>query len=169
MDLNLQITDMAGTNPEHSLVIVNFVSAIRKQLKNSTCYVYSDNVQYTFQTEKGEKKTVIPDASINCRIKSRRGNTYIDAPRFVMEVISPTTEKFDRKEKMELYREQEIEENWIVDWRKKEVEIYELDYEDNIPRYYLWETISQVNKEDLKILHFPNVHITFDELFDEID
>lgn len=169
MDLNLQITDMAGANPEHSLVIVNFVSAIRKQLKNSTCYVYSDNVQYTFQTEKGEKKTVIPDASINCRIKSRRGNTFIDAPRFVMEVISPTTEKFDRKEKMELYREQEIEEYWIVDWRKKEVEIYELDYEDNIPRYYLWETISQVNKEDLKILHFPNVHITFDELFDEID
>lgn len=169
MDLNLQITDMAGANPEHSLVIVNFVSAIRKQLKNSTCYVYSDNVQYTFQTEKGEKKTVIPDASINCRIKSRRGNTFIDAPRFVMEVISPATEKFDRKEKMELYREQEIEEYWIVDWRKKEVEIYELDYEDNIPRYYLWETISQVNKEDLKILHFPNVHITFDELFDEID
>lgn len=169
MDLNLQITDMAGANPEHSLVIVNFVSAIRKQLKNSTCYVYSDNVQYTFQTEKGEKKTVIPDASINCRIKSRRGNTFIDAPRFVMEVISPTTEKFDRKEKMELYREQEIEEYWIVDWRKKEVEIYELDYEDNIPGYYLWKTISQVNKEDLKILHFPNVHITFDELFDEID
>lgn len=169
MDLNLQITDMAGANPEHSLVIVNFVSAIRKQLKNSTCYVYSDNVQYTFQAENGEKKTIIPDASINCRIKSRRGNAFIDAPRFVMEVISPTSEKFDRKEKMDLYREQEIEEYWIVDWRKKEVEIYELDYEDNTPRYYLWKTISQVNKEDLKILHFPNVHITFDELFDEID
>lgn len=169
MDLNFQITDMAGANPEHSLVIVNFVSAIRKQLKNSTCYVYSDNVQYTFQAENGEKKTVIPDASINCHIKSRRGNAFIDAPRFVMEVISPTSEKFDRKEKMDLYREQEIEEYWIVDWRKKEVEIYELDYEDNTPRYYLWKTISQVNKEDLKILHFPNVHITFDELFDEID
>lgn len=169
MDLNFQITDMAGATPEHSLVIVNFVSAIRKQLKNSTCYVYSDNVQYTFQAENGEKKTVIPDASINCHIKSRRGNTFIDAPRFVMEVISPTTEKFDRKEKMDLYREQEIEEYWIVDWRKKEVEIYELDYENNTPRYYLWKTISQVNKEDLKILHFPNVHITFDELFDEID
>ena len=46
MDLDLQILDMAGATPEHSAVIVNFVSAIRKQLRNSTCFVYSDNVQY---------------------------------------------------------------------------------------------------------------------------
>lgn len=26
---------------------------------------------------------VIPDASINCRVKSKRGNTFIDSPRFV--------------------------------------------------------------------------------------
>ena len=110
MDINLQITDMAGATPEHSLVIVNFVSAIRKQLKNSTCFVYSDNVQYRFRAENGEEKTIIPDASINCRTKSRRGNTFMDAPRFVMEVLSPTTEKYDRNEKMELYRQQEIEE-----------------------------------------------------------
>lgn len=32
MDLDLQIVDMAGAGPEHSLVIVNFVSTIRKQL-----------------------------------------------------------------------------------------------------------------------------------------
>ena len=99
MDLNLQITDMAGARPEHSTVIVNFVSAIRKQLMNSTCYVFSDNIQYRFKTDEGEDKTVIPDAPINCRIKSRRGGTLIDAPRFVMEVLSESTEKYDRGEK----------------------------------------------------------------------
>ena len=169
MDINLQITDMAGASPEHSLVIVNFVSAIRKQLKNSTCYVYSDNVQYKFRTESGEEKTVIPDASINCRIKSRRGNTFLDSPRLVMEVLSPTTEQYDRTEKMELYRQQEIEEYWIVDWRKKDIEIYELDYENESPKYYLWNKITEDNKEALKIIHFPSVKITFDEVFEEIE
>lgn len=169
MDLNFQITDMAGAAPDHSLVIVNFVSAIRKQLKNSTCYVYSDNVQYRFKTDDGENKIVIPDASINCRIKARRGNFFIDAPRFVMEVLSPTTEKYDRGEKMELYRQQEIEEYWIADWRQKQVEIYELDYENSIPRYYLWKTITEKNADELKIIHFPSIKITFDELFDEIE
>ena len=169
MDLDLQIVDMAGASPEHSLVIVNFVSAIRKQLRNSTCYVFSDNVQYKFKTNEGEDKSIIPDASINCRIKSRRGNTFLDAPRFVMEVLSPTTESYDRGEKMELYRQQEIEEYWIVDWRKKKIEIYELDYENAIPKYFLWKVITQDNKKELQIIHFPNVKITFDELFEEIE
>ena len=169
MDIDLQITDMAGESPEHSLVIVNFVSAIRKQLRNSTCYVYSDNVQYRFKTDDGEGKIVIPDASINCRIKSRRGNTFLDTPRFVLEVLSPTTEQYDRSEKMEIYRQQEIEEYWIVDWRKKEVEIYELDYENDIPKYFLWNKITENNKSELKIIHFPGISITFDELFDEIE
>ncbi len=168
MDINLQITDMAGASPSHSAVIVNFVAAIRKQLKNSTCYVFSDNVQYRFKADNGENKVVIPDASINCRVKTRRGNTFMDAPRFVMEVLSPSTEKYDRNEKMELYRQQESEEYWMVDWEKKQVEIYQLDYENNVPKYYLWKIITESNKTELKILHFPSVEITFDELFEEI-
>ena len=170
MDLNLQITDMVGASPSHSTVIVNFVSAIRKQLKNSTCYVFSDNVQYRFKTDDGEDKTVIPDASINCRTKSRRGNIFIDSPRFVMEVISPSTEKYDRGEKMELYRQQEIEEYWIVDWEERKVEIYNLDYDEKQePQYYLWKVVTEKNKEDLKIVHFQNLQITFEKLFAEID
>lgn len=64
MDLNLQITDIAGARPEYSTMIVNFVAAVRKQLRNSMCYVFSDNVQYKFKTGDGENKTVIPGASI---------------------------------------------------------------------------------------------------------
>ena len=169
MDLNLQITDMAGAVPQHSTVIVNFVAAIRKQLKNSSCFVYSDNVQYRFKTDAGKDQIVIPDASINCRIKSRRGNTFLDAPRFVMEVLSPTTEQYDRNVKMELYCQQEIDEYWIVDWRLKKIEIYELDYENGIPKYFLWKEITKENKEELQIIPFPNLKIAFDELFDEID
>lgn len=64
MNYDLQIVDMAGAMPEHSQVIVNFVATVRNQLKNSTCYVFSDNVQYKFKDNRGENKIVIPDASI---------------------------------------------------------------------------------------------------------
>lgn len=166
----IQITDMSGARPEHSAVIVNFVSAIRKQFKNSTCFVFSDNVQYKWITKDGDEKIVIPDASINCRIKARKGNAFLDIPRFVMEVLSPSTEKYDRGEKMELYKQQEIDEYWIVDWKKKQVEIYTLDYnEQEQPEYYLFKTITEKNKDELKIVHFPNIKITFEELFDEIE
>ena len=86
-----------------------------------------------------------------------------------MEVLSPSTENYDRTEKMQLYCEQEIEEYWIVDWRKRTVEIYELDYEGEIPKYYLLKTITEENKDELHLIHFPQIKITFDELFEEID
>lgn len=167
---DLQILDMTGARPEHSTVIVNFVSAIRGQLLNSTCYVFSDNVQYRWKTKDGEEKTVIPDSSINCRVKARKGNTFLDIPRFVMDVVSPSTEKYDREEKMEIYRQQEIDEYWIVDWEKKSVDIYTLDYDPKgEPQYYLWDTITESNKGKLKIVHFPNIKISFEQLFAEVD
>lgn len=87
-----------------------------------------------------------------------------------MEVLSPSTESYDRGEKKELYRQQEIDEYWLVDWQKKKVEIYNLDYDENgEPQYYLGETVTQENKDELKIVHFPNLKITFDELFAEVD
>lgn len=166
----IRITDIAGARPEHSAVIVNFVAAVREQLRNSTCYVFSDNVQYRWKTRDGEEKTVIPDASINCRVKVRKGNTFLDIPRFVMEVLSPSTEGYDRGEKMEIYRRQEIDEYWLVDWEKKQIEIYNLDYDsDGEPQYYLWKVITEQNKQELKIVHFPKIEITFEKIFDEVD
>ena len=84
--MEFKILDMAGARPEHSTVIVNFVAAVREQLLNSTCYVFSDNVQYRWYAKDGEEKTVIPDASINCRTKARKGNVFLGIWRFVMEV-----------------------------------------------------------------------------------
>ena len=78
--------------------------------------------------------------------------------------------KCDRGEKMELYRQQEVDEYWIADWRKRQVEIYTLDYDEKQePRYYLWKTITEENKEELRLVRFPNIKITFDELFAKVD
>lgn len=68
---------MSGASPDHSAVITNFVNMVYNQLKDSTCRVYPDNVQYRWKMADGSEKTVIPDASINCHIKSRKGNSFI--------------------------------------------------------------------------------------------
>lgn len=166
--INTILTDMSGAYIEHSAVITNFVANVHGQLKNSTCRVFPDNVQYKWNIN-NETRTVIPDASINCRVHAKKGNSFFDIPRFVMEVVSPATEKYDRNEKMDLYRQQEIDEYWIVDWRKRQIEIYTLDYDENSePKYYLWKTITEKNKDELKLIHFPNIKISFDDLFDDI-
>lgn len=158
-------TDISGASIEHSTVITNFVATVYSQLKDNLGRVYPDNVQYKWIVD-GEEKKVIPDASINCRVTAKKGNSFFDIPRFVLEVLSPSTEKYDRGAKKELYRRQEIDEYWIVDWQKKQVEIYTLDYnEKEEPQYYPFKTITEENKEELSIVHFPHIKIEFDELF----
>lgn len=165
MSAEIRVYDMAGAYIEHSMVISNFMIKIGSQIKDSLCRVFGDNVQYKWYIDDVEK-VVIPDASINCGSKNRRGNSFYNCPRFVMEVLSPSTEKYDRTEKMELYRQQEIDEYWIVDWQKRQIEIYVLDYDKNsVPYYHLFNVISAENKEELKIVHFPNFKIAFDEIF----
>ena len=71
-----------------------------------------------------------------------------------MEVLSDATENYDRNEKMELYKKVEVAEYWIVDWRKKQVEIYVLSPDENSiddAEYKLISTITEQNKRDLKI------------------
>lgn len=169
MGLDLQILDMAGATPDHSTVITNFVNMVYNQLKDSACRVYPDNVQYKWKMKDGSEKIVIPDSSINCQIKSRKGNSFINAPQFVLEVLSPSTAKYDRTEKKEIYRAEEIPEYWIVDMQKRVVEIYDLDYDNGEPKYYLIDTITNSNKEGLHLIHFPHITIDFDQLFDGLE
>lgn len=167
---NLPIKDLANTYIEHSMVINNLVTTVGNQLKTSLCRVFGDSVKYKWP--ENDNKPVIPDASINCDIKNRRSTNFLGVPRFIMEVLSDATEQYDRGEKMELYKKVEVAEYWIVDWRKKQVEIYVLTPDENSidnAEYKLLSTVTEQNQEDLKIHMFPNVKIEFWQLFDCVD
>jgi Uma2 family endonuclease len=161
----LPIEDMSNTFLEHSIVIHNFVIKIGSQVKDSLCRVFGDSVQY--QWRENEDKVVVPDVSIICNMRDRKNVSFTGIPRFVMEVVSDATEEYDRNEKMQIYCKVGISEYWIVDWRKKQVEIYLFDGKEDGSLYpYLFKTVTENNKEELQLVMFPNFKITFDELFD---
>lgn len=166
----LPIQDMSNTFIEHSIVINNFVMNVGLQLKSSMCRVFGDSVKYKWP-ENGNQP-VIPDVSINCDIKNRRSTTFLGVPKFIMEVLSDSTEKNDREAKMELYKAVEVAEYWLVDWRKKQIEIYLLTTDESTidsTEYRLVSTIMETNKEELKLHVFPHVQFTFEQLFDGIE
>ena len=149
----LPVEDLSKTYLEHSMVINNFVIKIGSQIKDSLCRVFGDGVQYEWR--ENDDKVMIPDIS------------FTGIPRFVMEVLSNATEEYDRHEKMNIYCKVGVSEYWIVDWRKKSVEIYLFDFEEDGTGYpYLYKTVTAQNKEELQLVMFPNLKITFEELFD---
>ena len=159
------VEDMSKTYIEHSMVIDNFVIKIGSQIKDSLCRVFSDGVQY--QWKDNDDKIVIPDASIVCNRKDRKNISFTGIPRFVMEVLSDSTEQYDRNQKMNIYCKVGVSEYWIVDWRKRQVEIYMFDWDDSDKAYpYCYKTVTEDNKDELQLVMFPNLKISFDELFD---
>ena len=161
----LPIEDLSKTYLEHSMVINNFVIKIGSQIKDSLCRVFGDGVQYEWR--ENDDKVIIPDVSIICNLRDRKNISFTGIPRFVMEVLSNATEEYDRLEKMDIYCKVGVSEYWIVDWRKKSVEIYLFDFKEDGTGYpYLYKTVTAQNKEDLHLVMFPNLKITFDELFD---
>ena len=146
-------------------MIHNFVIKVGSQIKDSLCRVFGDTVQYEWR--ENDYKVIVPDVSIICNMRDRKNISFTGIPRFVMEVLSDSTEKYDRGEKMQIYAKAGIGEYWIVDWRKKQVEIYLFDFDENDMVYpYLYKTVTRENAEELGIVMFPNLQITFDELFD---
>lgn len=138
---------------------------VGQQIKDSLCRVLGDGVQY--QWHENDDNIVIPDASINCNTRDRKNVSLTGIPRMVMEVLSDSTEKYDRTEKMEIYRKVGVSEYWIVDWRKRQVEIYLNDgREDGTTYFYLYQTITEKNKEDLRLIMFPHIAMDFEKLFD---
>ncbi len=159
------VEDMSNTFIEHSFVINNFIVTIGKQIKDSLCRVLGDSVQY--QWHENNDRIVIPDASINCNIRDRKNVSLTGIPRMVMEVLSNATEEYDRGEKMEIYRKVGVSEYWIVDWRRKQVEIYLNDgREDGTTYFYQYKIITEENKDELQLVMFPGLKTDFDELFD---
>ena len=146
------------------MVIHNFVIKIGSQINDSLCRVFGDSVQY--QWHENDDKVIIPDVSIICNMRDRKNVSFTGIPRFVMEVLPDSTEEYDRTDKMDIYRKAGVSEYWITDWRKKQVEIYMFDWKEDGTSYsYLFKKVTEKNKEELQLVMFPDLKITFDELF----
>lgn len=160
----------ANTFIEQSMVIDNFVTIVATKLKNSSYRVFSNSVKYKWA--ENNFIPVIPDASINGNVENRCSTSFLGVPRFIMDVVSDITDTHKYIEKMELYKKVEVAEYWIIDWRKKQVEIYLLVPDENTldnMEYKLMMTVTESNKLDLKLYHFPYIPINFDDLFDGLN
>lgn len=94
---------MAGESPEHSTICFNLAVAVGTQLKDGPCRGYSPNMK----VRAGQGGLyAYPDLMIVCGepiLHDERGDV-ITNPTTIFEVLSPSTEAYDRDEKFLRYR-----------------------------------------------------------------
>ncbi len=97
--------DMTGSSPEHADIVGNIYILLREQLgKRGPCRVY----QGQYVAIPG-KPPVVPDVVLTCDRsdwdRDKRLKPFqIQSPLLVVEVLSPSTEQYDRTEKFLRYQ-----------------------------------------------------------------
>ena len=101
---------MAGESLEHSTICVNVSATLNVQLRGRDCRVLSPNMKVCamLPTDPRQKGLfAYPDATVVCG-KPVFHNEHRDVlinPRVIIEVLSNTTERYDRGEKFVRYRQ----------------------------------------------------------------
>jgi Uma2 family endonuclease len=98
-----EIFAMAGGTPEHGALAMQFVRLVSASL-NAACTVYSSDVKVRVLST---NLATYPDLSIVCGPIERApddANAIIN-PRYLVEVTSPSTEDYDRGDKLNQYKQ----------------------------------------------------------------
>ena len=99
--INGEVFAMTGGTIPHNDVAFNLASGLKNHLKGSKCRVniadakvgVSDTGPFTY-----------PDVVVSCHPKDKKAIKFIQFPSLIVEVLSPSTEAYDRGGKFQLYR-----------------------------------------------------------------
>jgi len=122
---------MAGASPEHVLITANVTRELGLQLKGRPCRVYSIDLRVRV-SETG--LYTYPDVVVVCetpQFNDAHRDTLLN-PTLIVEVLSPTTEAYDRGEKFGHFRRLEsLREYVLVAQDRPRVERYLRQGESN--------------------------------------
>ena len=94
---------MAGASANHNLIVLNAGASLREQLKKKPCRVYPSDLRLRIETT---SLYTYPDLSVVCgepKLETNGVDVLLN-PVVLVEVLSDSTEAYDRGKKFEHYR-----------------------------------------------------------------
>jgi len=104
----------------HHFVSSNIYTLFDRYLRGKSCTPFADGVDLYLS----EENQYIPDGMVVCDPEKIRPNGVYGAPDLVVEILSPSTARYDRGQKKDAYEKYGVREYWIVDPANKMVEQY---------------------------------------------
>ena len=145
-----QIYMMAPPSRWHQEIVGSLYRKIADYIdgKQGKCKVYI--APFAVFLSKDNNNYVEPDISVICDPDKLTDKGCNGAPDWIIEVVSPGSERMDYMIKLFKYRTAGVREYWIVDQRKNRIIVYELERED-MNEYTFADDVRVGIYEDLKI------------------
>lgn len=138
---------MAGTSQNHNRIARNILIALSNHLRDSPCEPYMENIK----VRTTEEVFYYPDVLVTCEGEFK-DKYYCEEPILVVEVISPSTEQIDRREKLRAYQQMpSVQEYVIVEQEKLGVQIHRRQPDGRWITYFFTRTDTEFNLESVDL------------------
>lgn len=132
-----EIFAMVGVRRVHGLVVGNVFAALRQQLKGTPYRVFSESLK----VQVAEDTIFYPDLFVTCDGDDLRTEYIFRNPSLVVEVLSESTQSYDRGRKFALYRRlHSLREYLLVSPDSRLVELYRRGADGHFTLYDCSET-----------------------------
>jgi Uma2 family endonuclease len=152
---------VAGGTPAHSLLAANAVASLANRLRGGPCRTFNSDLRVSVT----DRTFAYPDATVVCgELQTHPQNAdTVTNPVLVVEVLSPTTEIFDRGRKREFYAlVPSMRAVVLVSSERAVVEVVERRGDD-----WSWQLAEGLDSSVL--IHALGVDIPLAELYAQVD
>ncbi len=104
-----QVFAMAGESKRHNKIAGRIFRKLGEHLEDSNCDVYFESIKVSASSF----KFYYPDVVVVCRDNSE-DEYVLTNPRLIVEILSPSTERTDRAEKLLAYKKIESLEEYVI-------------------------------------------------------
>jgi Uma2 family endonuclease len=118
-----EIHAMSGGTTTHNRIALNIAAQLQTKLRGGPCKVFIENVKVRLEVSR-EDIFYYPDVVVSCHPTGVQ-KQFVLLPTLVVEVLSPSTETIDRREKkMNYLQVQTLEEYVLVAQDRRELTIF---------------------------------------------
>ncbi|MBG1244861.1 Uma2 family endonuclease [Nostoc sp. NZL] len=100
--INGEVYAMTGGSVNHSRIAIRFTTMFDTHLDASSCITGNSDLRVNIV---GTNNYTYPDASVTCNDRDKTTTQYITYPCLIVEVLSASTEAYDRGGKFRMYRQ----------------------------------------------------------------
>lgn len=113
---------MVGGTARHNRVVMNLGSRIAEHLDGTACQVFTESMKV--QVADG---ILYPDVVVTCGKADAGDEQIVTDPKLVVEVLSPGTKGYDKRDKFILYRSlPSLREYVLIDPAMRQAEVFTL-------------------------------------------
>ena len=146
-----QIYDMAPPSPMHQELVMELSATLRDYIKKNggPCKVYP--APFAVFLNEDDRNYVEPDISVICDSSKVHNRGYQGAPDFIIEIVSPSSQRMDYLTKLFKYRTAGVREYWIANPLQRTVQVYSFEGTEDSTQYSFDDEITVTIYSDLKI------------------